>query len=401
MKGALFMKRLRLSPSHRRGLPISAGLVLLLPLTMFLAGCSGNASDEPAAKRTATAAALPVTVAEAVEKEMPVELTAVGVVEAYATVTVKAQVEGQVTAVHLQEGQCVNAGDLLFTIDPRPFEAQLKLAQANLARDTIQLENARTLLARNASVVAKGYVSQEQYDQAAANAAALAATVHAGEAAVDNARLQLGYCSIHAPITGCAGQVFVDQGNVVKANDADHPLVVIRQIRPIYVGFSVPERYLPEVKRYSAAGALVVLAAPAGHGDSVYQGELTFIDNSVNAATGTILLKATFVNPDQALWPGQFVNTTLQLTSQPHALVVPSQALQTGQEGQYVFVLRNDQTVEYRPVTVSRTMGGEAVVAEGVHAGENVVTDGQLRLFQGARVKIVTRPSDPQQRTPS
>jgi multidrug efflux system membrane fusion protein len=396
------MKLLSPRKKNHQHRPASIGrAMLVLLLIVVAAGCSSNASDKKAVGGTPKGAAMPVTVAEAVVKAMPVELTAVGAVEAYATVTVRAQVEGQVTAVHLREGQCVNAGDLLFTIDPRPFESQLKLAQANLARDTIQLGNARTLLARNASVVAKGYVSQEQYDQAAANAAALEATVRAGEAAVDNARLQLAYCSIHSPITGCAGQVFVDQGNVVKANDADHPLVVIRQIRPIYVGFSVPERYLPEVKTYSAAGRLSVLAAPAGHGDSVYQGELTFIDNSVNAATGTILLKATFANPDQALWPGQFVNATLRLTSQPHALVVPSQAVQTGQQGHYVFVLKSDRTVDYRPVIISRTMAGQAVVAEGVEPGEKVVIDGQLRLFQGATVKIIPGPADPQQRTPS
>ena len=375
----------------------AAKAVLVLALILMTAGCSGNASQEEASGAKAKAAAMPVTVADVLVKAMPVELTAVGTVAAYATVTVRAQVEGQVTAVHLREGQCVAAGDPLFTIDPRPFEAQLKLAQANLARDRVQLENARILLARNASVVAKGYVSQEQYDQAAANAAALEATVRAGEAAVDNAGLQLAYCSIRSPLAGCAGQVFVDQGNVVKANDPDHPLVVIRQIRPVYVAFSVPERYLPEVKRHSAAGRLRVLAAPAGHGESLYKGELTFFDNSVNAATGTILLKATFANPDQALWPGQFVNVTLQLASQPQALVVPAQAVQTGQEGQYVFVLKDDRTVDYRPVTIARTMRGQAVVAEGLNSGERVVTDGQLRLFQGAAVKIVSGSDAPPQ----
>jgi len=298
-------------------------------------------------------------------------------------------VEGAVTAVHLQEGQCIKTGDLLFTIDPRPFQVRLKQVQANLARDNAQLENARALLKRNASVVAKGYVSQEQYDQAAANAEALAATVRADEAAVEDAQIQLAYCSIRAPITGCAGEVYVDQGNVVKANDPDHPLVVIRQIRPIFVGFSVPERYLPEVRKYSSMQKLIVLAAPTGHDATPVKGELAFVDNSVNIATGTILLKAAFANADQALWPGQFVNVTLQLTSQPRAVVVPSQAVQTGQQGQYVFVLKPDQTVDYRPVSVDRTMDGQTVVAQGLQPGDKVVTDGQLRLFQGATVKIV------------
>jgi multidrug efflux system membrane fusion protein len=298
-------------------------------------------------------------------------------------------VEGELTAVHLREGQCVKGGDLLFTIDPRPFEVRLKQVQANLARDKAQLENARTLLERNASVVAKGYVSQEQYDQAAANAAALEATVRANEAAVEDAQIQLTYCSIRSPITGCAGEIYVDRGNLVKANDADYPLAVIKQIRPVYVGFSVPERYLPDVRKYLAAGRPIVMAAPASRGDEPVKGELTFVDNSVNTATGTILLKATFANEDQALWPGQFVNVTLQLASQPHAVVVPSQAVQTGQEGQYVFALKPDLTVEYRPVTVDRTVAGEAVIGKGLQPDDKVVTDGQLRLFPGATVKIV------------
>jgi membrane fusion protein, multidrug efflux system len=366
-------------------------LIAVGPITVGLiaAGCTDNAAEKRAATAKHQAAVLPVMVAEAVEKDMPIELQAVGTVEAYATVTVRAQVEGQVTAVHLKEGQCVTSGDPLFTIDSQLFDVQLKQAQANLARDKAQLENAQTLLERNASVVAKGYVSKEQYDQAAANAAALAATVQADEAAVEDTRIQLAYCSIRSPLTGCAGEVYVDRGNVVKANDADHPLVVIRQIRPIYVGFYVPERYLPEVRKYSAAGKLIVLAAPTAHDNQAVRGELAFVDNSVNAATGTILLKAVFANTDRALWPGQFVNITLQLTSQPRAVVVPSQAVQTGQQGQYVFVVKSDHTVEYRPVSVERTVGEEAVIAQGIQPRDQVVTDGQLRLSSGAPVKIV------------
>jgi multidrug efflux system membrane fusion protein len=356
---------------------------------LMVVGCSSNASEKYAANQKHQSAAKPVTVAEAVEKSVPNAIQAVGTVEAYATVEVKAQVEGELIAVHLQEGQWVKAGDLLFNIDPRPFDVQLNQMQANLIRDRAQMENARTLLERNASVVAKGYVSREQYDQATANAAALEATVRADEAAVENARIRLDYCSIRSPITGWAGEVYVDRGNVVKANDADHPLVVLRQMQPIYVGFSVPERYLPEVKKYSSTERLIVSAVPAGRDADPVQGELTFINNSVNTTTGTILLKATFANTDLSLWPGQFVNVSLQLASQPHAVVVPSQALQTGQAGQFVFVLKPDDTVEFRPVTVDRTVTGEAVIAQGVQPGEKVVTDGQLRLFSGAPVKIV------------
>jgi membrane fusion protein, multidrug efflux system len=365
------------------------GRMMVAAILLAAAGCTGNASEKQAAGAKHQAAPLPVTVAEAVSKAIPVELPAVGTVQAYATVTVRSQVEGQVTAVHLREGQCVQAGDLLFTIDPQPFEVQLKQIQANLSRDKAQLANARTALERNAAVVAKGYVSQEQYDQAAANAAALEATVRGDEAAVENAQIQLTYCAIRSPISGCAGEVYVDRGNVVKANDPDHPLVVIRQIHPINVGFSVPERYLPEVKKYLAEGQLTVKAAPAGHDDQAVQGRLTFVDNSVNSTTGTILLKATFANADQALWPGQFVNVVLRLRSQPLAVVVPSQTVQTGQNGQYVFVMKPDHTVEYRSVSVDRTIGGEAVISKGVQPRDLVVTDGQLRLFPGATVKIV------------
>lgn len=356
-------------------------MVILVALT----ACSGNAADKAQRPKSA----MPVTVATAVSKAVPLELPAVGTVEAYATVTVKAQVEGELSAVLLKEGQCVQSGDLLFNIDPRTFEVQLKQAQANLERDKAQLANARTVLERNAAVVEKGYVSQEKYGQAVADAAALTATVRADEAAVEKAQIQLAYCAIRSPITGCAGEVFVDRGNVVKANDADHPLAVIRQIQPIYVAFSVPERYLPEVKKYSAKAPLKALAAPAGQGQAPMTGELTFVDNSVNAATGTILLKATFANPDQTLWPGQFVNVTLQLANEPDAVVVPTQAIQTGQQGQYVFALKPDNTVEVRNVTVARTAGGEAVITSGIQPGDQVVTDGQLRLFPGASVKIV------------
>jgi multidrug efflux system membrane fusion protein len=373
--------------------PIAWGVLSLMLL--LAAGCGGDASEGDTARAKRPAAAMPVTVAQAVKKAMPVLLQAVGTVDAYATVTVKTQVEGELTAVHLREGQCIAAGDLLFTIDPRPFQVRLKQAQAALARDQAQLENARTLLERNAAVVAKGYVSQEQYDQAAANAKGLEATVQADEATVEDARIQLAYCSIRSPITGCAGEVFVDRGNVVKANDADHPLVVIRQIRPIYVGFSVPEKYLQEIRRFSAAGRLAVTAAGAGNGDAPVRGELDFVDNSVNPSTGTILLKAAFANREGTLWPGQFVQVTLHLASQADAVVIPAQAVQSGQQGSYVFVLKPDKTVELRQVTVDRTLEGQAVIARGLRDGDTVVTDGQLRLYPGARVKITAGLKDP------
>lgn len=384
---------MRTGIGHLRGI-WAAWIVLAATFWIAAAGCSGKASEKHAADPKHRAA-MPVTIAQAVEKAMPIELQAVGTVEAYATVTVKAQVEGPLTGVHLREGQCVRSGDLLFTIDPQPFEVQIKQMQANLARDKAQLDNARSVLKRNAAVVGKGYVSKEKYDQAVANAAALEATVRADEAAAEKARIELNYCFIRSPITGCAGEVYVDRGNLVKANDADHPLVVIKQIAPIKVGFSVPERYLPEIKKYSSAGKLTVLATPPGHEVEPIKGELSFVDNIVNTATGTILLKATFANADRTLWPGQFVNATLQLASHPHTVVVPSQAVQTGQNGQYVFILKPDLTVEFRRVTAGQTVDGETVIEKGVQPGEKVVTDGQLRLFTGARVQIVAGVQDP------
>lgn len=332
---------------------------------------------------------VPVTVAQAQEKTVPVQIDAVGRVEAYNTVSMASRVDGQVQGVYFKDGQYVKAGDLLFTIDPRTFEAQLKQAQANLAKDQAQLENAQAQLQRNAAVVQQGYVSKEQYDQAVANANALKAAVAADQAAVENAQLQLQYCSIHSPIDGLAGIVKVDPGNVVKANDATTPLVVINQIQPVYVSFFVPERNLPEIQQYMAEGRPQVQAVVPGHEKTPAHGELTFLDNAVSPTSGTVELRGAFANADRSLWPGQFVNVVLTLTTQPGAIVVPSRAVQTGQQGQYVFVVKPDSTVESRPVTVARTVDEQAVVEKGVNPGETVVTDGQLRLAPGASVHVV------------
>jgi membrane fusion protein, multidrug efflux system len=238
-------------------------------------------------------------------------------------------------------------------------------------------------------VVKKGYVSEDQNDQIVSNAAALEASVRADEAAVENARLDLKYCTIRSPINGVTGQVKVDQGNLVKASDNDNPMVTIKQTSPIYVVFSVPEQNLPELKRRMAVRALdVAVSAPGDEGRRI-EGELTFLDNTVDQTTGAILLRATFPNQDRALWPGQFVNVTLTLNTQHDAVVIPSQAVQTGQQGRYVFVVTPDSIAEYRPVTLARTVDGEAVIGKGITPGETVVTDGQLRLTQGAQVKVV------------
>lgn len=362
---------------------------VVLTLLGLLAACSRGSSSNAKAEEQRVRVAVPVTAADAVEKTVPVQLRVIGNVQPYSTVAVTAQVSGELQTVHFKEGQEVKKGELLFTIDTRPFEARLKQAEANLAKGKAQLQNARKQAERYGSVVKQGYVAEEQYDQIVANAAALEAAVRADEAAVESARLELKYCSIRSPLNGYVGDLKVDQGNVVKANDNEKPLVTINQVSPIYVAFSIPEQELPDVRRYMAQGPLEVLATVPGQDDKPARGTLSFVDNTVDAATGTIQLKATFPNDDRALWPGQFVNVVLTLTSMPNVVVVPSQAVQTGQQGQYVYIIKPDLTVDYRPVTIARTIDEEVVIQEGLKPGEKVVADGHLRLAPGALVKVV------------
>jgi multidrug efflux system membrane fusion protein len=315
-----------------------------------------------------------------------VQVKTIGNVEAYNTVSIKAQVGGEVEGVYFQEGQDVKKNDLLFKMDPRTFEAALRQAEAALARDLAQAKNAEEQAKRYEILVQKNYVSRDQYDQLRANADALAAVVEADKANVENSRLQLAYCTIKSPINGRAGTVLVNAGNVVKANDV--AMTIINQIMPIYVTFSVPEQNLADIKRYTARGELKVEAVIPGDEKRPAQGVLTFINNAVDSATGTIQLKGTFENKDKRLWPGQFVNVALTLTVQRNAVIMPSAAVQAGQQGQYVFVVKPDFTVESRPVTVSGTYGDLVVVAQGVTPGEKVVTDGQLQLVPGAHVEV-------------
>jgi multidrug efflux system membrane fusion protein len=333
--------------------------------------------------------AVPVTVGTATRRAVPVQVQAIGNVQPYSTVSVKAEVGGELTRVYFTEGQDVHRDELLFTIDPRPFEAALKQAEANKARDQAQAAYARSDARRYEELYKSGVVAQQQYDQFRTNAEAREAGVQADQAAIETARLQLGYASIRSPINGRTGNLLVQQGNLVKPNDV--PLVVINQIQPIYVNFSVPAQYLPDIKQHMASHPLKVEARPKqGSGPPAY-GELTFIDNAIDVSTGTILLKGTFLNPDKSLWPGEFVDVTLTLTTEGNAVVVPSQAIQAGQQGQYVFVVKQDLTVESRPVVVSRSYGQQAVVEKGLRPGETVVTDGQLRLAPGAKVSIAGR----------
>lgn len=337
-------------------------------------------------RRSGGRQAVPVLVAQVVQKSVPVQLRAVGTVEAFSTVSVRAQVTGTLTRAHFKEGQDVKKGDLLFTVDPRPFEAALKQAEANLARDIAQLENAREQARRYGELVKKQYVSQEQYDQIRTNAGALEAAVQAGKAAVENARVQLSYCYIYSPVTGRTGSLLVNEGNLVRVNDAS-PLLTINQISPIYVNFSLPEQHLSEIKRRMARGQLKVDTIIPQNEDFDEQGVLSFVDNAVDRTTGTIRLKATFTNSARRLWPGQFVNAVVVLANQADAVVIPSQAVQAGQEGQQVFVVRSDKSVELRKITVSRTVGNDAVIGEGLKPGETVVTDGQFQLAPGVKVE--------------
>lgn len=354
---------------------------LLLMLSLSLVACS--AKKEPPNARPP----VPVTVAAAVRKTVPVQIRAIGNVEPFNTVAVKAQVSGQLARVHFAEGEEVGKGDLLFTIDPRPFEAALRQAEAALARDLAQARFAREQASRYGALLKDGIVTQDQYDQLRANAEAYEATIAADRAAVENARIQLGYCTIRAPLAGRTGGLAVHAGNVVKANE-EPALVTINQISPIHVTFTVPERELAEIKRHLAGGDLKVEAVVPGDAQVVERGVISFLDNTVDTATGTIRLKGTFANGNRLLWPGQFVNVVLTLTTRPNATVVPSQAVQTGQQGEYIFVVKRDGTVEQRPVTAGMALGGETVIERGIQPGETVVTDGQLRLLPGVKVEV-------------
>jgi multidrug efflux system membrane fusion protein len=362
---------------------------LVLTLTALTAGCTGEA--QPQSRAPGSAAAVPVTVAAVVEKDMPVEISVIGTAEAYSSVAIRAQITGELTSVNFQQGDDVRAGQVLFTLDQRPLEAMLHQAEANLARDTAQAANAKASADRYQDLAQRGLATREQLGQTGATAAALEATVAADTAAVENAKVQLQYATIRAPIGGRTGSLMVTAGNLVRANDQT-PLVVTNQITPIYVTFGVPEPMLPDLKRYLAQGSLRVEARAPTDDAPPAVGRITFVDNQVDQSTGTIKVKATFPNENRRLWPGQFLNVVVRLTTIPHAVVVPSTAVQTGPQGQYVYVVKGGKTAELQPVTVERTAGDETVVKTGVAAGDSVVTDGQLRLLPGSRISIKGAP---------
>ena len=354
--------------------------------------------------------------ARAQAKSVALTLPAVGAGEALSTVQIRAQVTGQLSHVHFSEGQEVKKGQLLFTIDPRPFETALAQAQAALARDTATANNAQSQRSRYEDLYKRGLIPRDQYETATAGAEALQATLQGDRAAVETAKLNLQYTRINAPITGRTGSLTLHEGDLVRANDAT-PLLIINQMSPIYVTFSVPGRYLVDIRHYQAQHPLQVEArvqpgtvqpgsappaapppAPGGVPSTetpvpgtpipVEMGKVTFIDNAVDPTTGTIKLKATFPNTSHTLWPGLFVQVGLQLTTDPKAIVVPAVAVQTSQQGEYVYVIKADRTAELRNVRIDRQQGEETIIAQGLSAGEEVVTDGHLRLTPGARVSV-------------
>jgi multidrug efflux system membrane fusion protein len=375
---------MRTSHSLILGLFVAAG-----PL---FGACSGgeasNASPAAGGGRGGGApAAVPVTVSSVVQKSMPIEIRVIGTAEASSNVAVHAQITGQLTFVNFKEGDDVKQGQVLFSLDRRPLEAALQQAQANLNRDLAQAANAASIAKRYQDLAERGIATREQVDTSTTGAAALNATVEADRAAVDNARVQLQYATITAPLSGRTGALMVHEGNLVRANDTV-PLVTINQVTPINVSFAIPESRLPELKRYMALRTLKVTASVPNEVAAPALGSIAFVDNNVDQLTGTIRVKGTFPNGDRRLWPGQFVNVTVALTDDPTATVVPTAAVQVGQQGQYAFVVKEDHSVEYRPVTVERTSGLDSVIKDGLKPGETVVTDGHLRLVAGSRVSI-------------
>lgn len=357
---------------------LRTALPALAVAAALLAGCSRN-------NHTMQQPPVPVVVADVVTATIPFEVASIGNVEAYRTVSVRAQVGGLLKKIQFNEGDRVKKGAPLLLIDPAPYRAALEAARAKLARDQATAANLEQTVARNDELAKKNYITAQQHNDMLSQLASMKATVRADSADVLTAKLNLDYCSITSPIDGRIGERLIDEGNVVKAN-SDNPLVVIHQIEPIFVRFTVPERYLTEILRLSAVQPLTVRANAPEETPGAHTGRLTFIDNAVDASTGTIRLKAEFSNPDAMMWPGEFVNVVLVLKELENAVVVPAQAVGTGQQGDYVFVVKPDATVELRAVTVNYRLDNNAVIEKGVQPGEKVVIDGQLRLRPGSAV---------------
>ncbi len=391
--------------------------LLMLPLVFLLSGCErpGGANPQSSMKKEA----VPVHIGNVIQRDMPSEMVAIGSVEAFSIISVKARVSGEITKVWFKEGEEVKKDQVLFTIDSRPYEvaliqakadlakaeAELEVAHANLAKNQVQLSNAKTERERNSNLLTRGVVTKEEYDRIETTERAYEAAVLADEAAIrsasaailgasaaiEKAVIELSYCTIKSPIDGKTGSLLAHRGNLVKENDTP-ALVVIHQVDPVYVSFTLPERNLPQVKQSMAKGALMVTAIIPNTEVPPVTGTLTFLDNTVNQRTGTIRLKGTFNNPRRVLWPGQFVSVRLVVSLHENAVVSPSEAVQTGQSGSYVYVLRQDSTVELRNVVTGESRDGQTIILEGLHPGEVVVTDGHLRLAPDAKAQVIDTP---------
>jgi len=361
--------------AHRPGIAVCFSMLAIVSIL----GCSKAAKAPPVP-------AVPVVVARVTTTNIPVRISSIGNVLAYSTVTIRAQVTGQLSEVHFKEGQEVKKGDPLFTIDPRPFEAALLQARATAAKDVAQMQNLQIQFDREKQLFAQQIDSQDQYDTAKASWMSQQGMVAADNAAITNAALNLEFTAITSPIDGVVGEQLVYPGNIIKAEDA--PMAMINQIHPISVLFSVPEQYLAEIKQEMLNAPLRIEAAVQNMVGNPVEGQLTFIDNAVDPNSGTIQLKGTFGNEDNRLWPGQFVRIQLTLSQLPNAIVVPTQAVQTGQNGEYVYVIKDDQIADERAVTVGTAYNGMTVVEKGLTNNEVIVTDGQMRLTPGTKVTL-------------
>jgi multidrug efflux system membrane fusion protein len=390
-------------PTHRRipsaphrvlsALALYASLAVgALPLTACTRTATATDAAAPGPGRgggRGGASAIPVATTHVLDKTLPVMTQTVGNVEAFSTVEIHALVAGQLMSVNFAEGDDVKQGQLLFTIDRRPFEVALRQAQATLAKDQAQADNAKGQLKRDDDLLKRGLMTQADYDTQVASTRTLEETLKADQAQIDSAKLNLDYTQVTAPIGGRTGALLVHQGSLIRTTDTS-PLVVINQITPIRVTFNVPANLLPQIQEEQSHTPLSADVRPSGQQTTVSNGTVTFIDNTVDATTATIRLKATFPNTDRRLWPGEFVEVRLRLSIDQHAIVVPASAVQNSQTGQYVYVVAADRTVSLRVVTVARSDGGDSVIASGLQVGEEVVTDGQLRLMPG--VKVVVKP---------
>jgi membrane fusion protein, multidrug efflux system len=358
--------------------------LLVVAVVLFTYFGTEIRANEPKASKAPPL--VPVTMVSAAVQSIPFRLQAIGNVEALSTVSVKARVDGQILEVNFKEGEEIKKGSVLFKIDPRPYEAALRQAEATNARDVAARDQAQAQERRYKDLLEKNFVSKDAYAQFRTNADTAAAVADASKAAVDSARLNLEYCTIRTPIDGYSGKIQIQLGNLVKASDTN-PLVVLNQVHPIYVSFAVPEQTLPAIRSYMSAGPLTVDASPPNSTKTAASGRLIFVDNAVDPTTGTIKLRGQFANKENSLWPGQFVNVGITLYDQRDAVVIPSQAIQNGPNGEYVFVVKPDMTAEMRKIKSDRAEGDNVIIASGLKGGEQVVTRGQLKLTPGARVK--------------